>query len=106
MIRRPPRSTLFPYTTALPIWGGYQGPGHKTIIPAEAHAKISFRLVADQAPSDIADQVRAWVDQRLPEGVTADVRTEKAGVAPCASDLDSPGMAALRRVIAQALARD
>ena len=73
------------------MWGGYQGPGHKTIIPAEAHAKISFRLVADQAPADIADQVRAWVDQRLPEGVTADVLVEKAGVAPCASDLDSPG---------------
>jgi acetylornithine deacetylase/succinyl-diaminopimelate desuccinylase-like protein len=84
------------------MWGGYQGPGHKTIIPAEAHAKISFRLVADQAPADIADQVRAWVDQRLPEGITADVRSEKAGVAPCASDLDSPGMAALRRAIAQA----
>jgi acetylornithine deacetylase/succinyl-diaminopimelate desuccinylase-like protein len=84
------------------MWGGYQGPGHKTIIPAEAHAKISFRLVADQAPADVADQVRAWVDQRLPEGVTADVRAEKAGVAPCASDLDSPGMAALRRAIARA----
>ncbi len=84
------------------MWGGYQGPGSKTIVPAEAHAKISFRLVADQAPEDIADQVRAWVDQRLPEGVTADVRVGKAGVAPCASDLDSPGMAALRRALAQA----
>jgi acetylornithine deacetylase/succinyl-diaminopimelate desuccinylase-like protein len=84
------------------MWGGYQGPGHKTIIPAEAHAKISFRLVADQSPADVADQVRAWVDQRLPEGVTADVRSEKAGVAPCARVLDSPGMAALRRAIAQA----
>jgi acetylornithine deacetylase/succinyl-diaminopimelate desuccinylase-like protein len=84
------------------LWGGYQGPGHKTIIPAEAHAKISFRLVADQSPADIAGQVRTWVDQRLPEGITADVRSEKAGVAPCASDLDSPGMAALRRAIARA----
>jgi acetylornithine deacetylase/succinyl-diaminopimelate desuccinylase-like protein len=84
------------------MWGGYQGPGHKTIIPAEAHAKISFRLVADQSPADIAGQVRAWVDQRLPEGLTADVRSEKAGVAPGASDLDSPGMAALRRAIARA----
>ncbi|WP_245817093.1 M20/M25/M40 family metallo-hydrolase [Geodermatophilus saharensis] len=84
------------------VWGGYTGPGHKTIVPAEAHAKISFRLVADQAPADVADQVRAWVDQRLPEGITADVRVGKAGVAPCASDLDSPGMGALRRAIARA----
>src|SRR3954462_11294917 len=84
------------------MWGGDHGPGHKTIVPAEAHAKISFRLVADQAPADVADQVRAWVEQRLPEGITADVLVEKAGVAPCASDLDSPGMAALRRAIAQA----
>jgi acetylornithine deacetylase/succinyl-diaminopimelate desuccinylase-like protein len=88
------------------MWGGYQGPGSKTIIPAAAHAKISFRLVADQAPEDITDQVRVWVDQRLPEGVTAEVRAEKSGVAPCASDLDSPGMAALRRAIAQAWGGD
>src|ERR671933_1488334 len=87
------------------MWGGYSGPGHKTIIPAEAHAKITFRLVADQRPADLADQVRAWVDQRLPAGITAEVRSEKAGVAPCASDLDSPGMAALRRAIAQAFDR-
>ena len=84
------------------MWGGYTGPGHKTIVPAEAHAKVSFRLVADQDPADVADQVRAWVDQRLPEGITADVRAGKSGVAPCASDLDSPAMAALRRAIAQA----
>ena len=83
------------------MWGGYQGPGHKTIVPAEAHAKISFRLVADQDPADVADQVRAWVGRRLPEGITADVRAGKAGVAPCASDLDSPGMAALRRALFQ-----
>ncbi len=84
------------------VWGGYTGPGHKTIVPAEAHAKISFRLVPDQAPADVADQVRAWVDQRLPAGITAEVRVGKAGVAPCASDLDSPGMGALRRAIARA----
>jgi acetylornithine deacetylase/succinyl-diaminopimelate desuccinylase-like protein len=84
------------------LWGGYTGPGHKTIVPAEAHAKISFRLVADQAPADVAGQVRAWVDQRLPAGVTAEVRVGKAGVAPCASDLDSPATGALRRAIARA----
>jgi acetylornithine deacetylase/succinyl-diaminopimelate desuccinylase-like protein len=84
------------------MWGGYQGPGHKTIIPAEAHAKLTFRLVADQRPEDVAGQVRAWVEAHLPEGIEADVHAPPAGVAPCASDLDSPGMAALLRAIAQA----
>jgi acetylornithine deacetylase/succinyl-diaminopimelate desuccinylase-like protein len=84
------------------LWGGYQGPGHKTIIPSEAHAKLTFRLVADQRPEDVAGQVRAWVQANLPEGIEADVHAPPAGVAPCASDLDSPGMAALLRAIAQA----
>src|SRR3954465_6356 len=70
--------------------GGYTGPGHKTIIPAEAHAKISFRLVADQRPEEIGAMVQAWVAANLPAGVEADVHVPAGGVAPCASDLDSP----------------
>jgi acetylornithine deacetylase/succinyl-diaminopimelate desuccinylase-like protein len=88
------------------MWGGYTGPGHKTIIPAEAHAKLTFRLVADQRPEDVAAQVRAWVEQHLPEGIEADVHTPPGGVAPCASDLDSPHLGALLRAIGQANDRD
>jgi acetylornithine deacetylase/succinyl-diaminopimelate desuccinylase-like protein len=84
------------------MWGGYQGPGHKTIIPAEAHAKISFRLVADQRPEDVAGQVTEWVAEHLPEGIRAEVHTPPVGVAPAASELDSPWMGALTRSIAQA----
>jgi acetylornithine deacetylase/succinyl-diaminopimelate desuccinylase-like protein len=84
------------------LWGGYQGPGHKTIIPAEAHAKLTFRLVADQRPEDVPQQVRAWVEANLPEGIEAEVHAPPAGVAPAASDLDSPWMDALLASIAQA----
>ncbi len=84
------------------MWGGYQGPGHKTIIPAESHAKITFRLVADQRPEEIGPMVRAWVEANLPAGIEADVHVPAGGVAPCASDLDSPFMDALLRSIAQA----
>ncbi|HEY4627080.1 MAG TPA: M20/M25/M40 family metallo-hydrolase, partial [Blastococcus sp.] len=88
------------------MWGGYTGPGHKTIIPAEAHAKITFRLVADQRPEDVGAQFRAWVEARLPEGIEADVHTPPGGVAPCASDLDSPAMEALLRAVGQAFDTD
>src|ERR671933_1498018 len=87
------------------MWGGYSGPGHKTIIPAEAHAKITFRLVADQRPADLADQVRGWVAANLPAGIQADVHVPAGGVSPCASDLDSPAMAALLTAIGQAFDR-
>jgi acetylornithine deacetylase/succinyl-diaminopimelate desuccinylase-like protein len=74
------------------MWGGYTGPGHKTIVPAEAHAKISFRLVADQVPTDLADQVRAWVAANTPAGIEAEVHVPAGGVSPCASDIDHPAM--------------
>ncbi|MGY1652977.1 M20/M25/M40 family metallo-hydrolase [Geodermatophilus sp. SYSU D01119] len=84
------------------MWGGYTGPGHKTIIPAEAHAKVTFRLVSDQRPQDIGPMLRAWVEANVPEGIEAEVHTPPGGVAPCASDLDSPHMDALLAAIGQA----
>jgi acetylornithine deacetylase/succinyl-diaminopimelate desuccinylase-like protein len=87
------------------MWGGYTGPGHKTIIPAEAHAKLTFRLVADQRPEDVGPLLRAWVEELLPEGIEAEVHTPPGGVSPCASDLDSPAMAALLAAIGQAFDR-
>ncbi|MGY1605094.1 M20/M25/M40 family metallo-hydrolase [Geodermatophilus sp. SYSU D00815] len=84
------------------MWGGYTGPGSKTIIPAEAHAKVTFRLVADQRPEDIGPMLRAWVAANVAEGIAADVHVEAGGVAPCASDLDSPWMDALLAAIARA----
>jgi len=55
------------------IWGGYQGDGSKTVLPAEAHAKITCRLVANQTPDAIFRHIEAHVAQNLPTGVTADV---------------------------------
>jgi acetylornithine deacetylase/succinyl-diaminopimelate desuccinylase-like protein len=84
------------------MWGGYTGPGHKTIVPAQAHAKVTFRLVAGQRPQDVGPMLRDWVATRLPDGIEAEVHTPPGGVSPCASDLDSPAMAALLTAIAQA----
>ncbi|MGI8725131.1 MAG: M20/M25/M40 family metallo-hydrolase [Methyloceanibacter sp.] len=48
------------------IFGGYTGPGTKTVIPAKATAKLSFRLVPDQNPRKILEGFRQFVESRLP----------------------------------------
>ncbi len=48
------------------IWGGYTGDGFKTVLPAEAHAKVSFRLVGDQDPHVLRNAFHAWVTAQLP----------------------------------------
>ncbi|WP_137125711.1 M20/M25/M40 family metallo-hydrolase [Roseomonas sp. HF4] len=49
------------------IWGGYTGDGSKTVIPGEAHAKVSFRLVPGQSPAKILAGFRDFIVARLPE---------------------------------------
>jgi len=51
------------------LYGGYQGPGGKTVLPAEAHVKITCRLVPRQRPEIIAARVRAHLERRCPPGV-------------------------------------
>ena len=55
------------------LWGGYQGLGTKTVLPAAASAKVTCRLVANQNPDRIFDLIRAHVKANLPKGVTAEV---------------------------------
>jgi len=48
------------------LWGGYTGAGFKTVLPSEAHAKVSFRLVSEQDPAKIIPAFRAWAESQLP----------------------------------------
>ena len=61
------------------IAGGYQGEGSKTVLPAEAMAKFSFRLVPDQDPKDIMEKVQAHLEKHTPEGVTVEVEVGHDG---------------------------
>jgi acetylornithine deacetylase/succinyl-diaminopimelate desuccinylase-like protein len=86
------------------LWGGYTGPGTKTVIPAEAHAKVSFRLVPDQDPERILDSLGAFVAARTP----ADCRTEivSHGSSPALRiPTGSPFVQAASRALARAFDR-
>ncbi|MDG1358191.1 MAG: dipeptidase [Akkermansiaceae bacterium] len=61
------------------IGSGYQGEGSKTVLPAEAMAKFSFRLVPDQDPKDIMKKVQAHLEKHCPEGVTVEVEVGHDG---------------------------
>jgi acetylornithine deacetylase/succinyl-diaminopimelate desuccinylase-like protein len=61
------------------IGSGYQGEGSKTVLPAEAMAKFSFRLVPDQDPKDIMKKVQAHLEKHTPEGVTIEVEVGHDG---------------------------
>src|SRR5207249_4698153 len=64
------------------IWGGFQGEGVKTVLPADAHAKITCRLVANQEPERILALVAAHVERHAPPGVTATVHPGRATARP------------------------
>ncbi|MDE3120672.1 MAG: M20/M25/M40 family metallo-hydrolase [Paracoccaceae bacterium] len=63
------------------IWGGYTGDGFKTVLPSEAHAKISFRLVGQQDPLAIRENFRAYVRSMLPADCTVEFHGHGAGPA-------------------------
>ncbi len=84
------------------IWGGYVGEGGKTIVPSDAHVKLSFRLVSAQEPAKIQAAVEAFVRSHTPTGIQADIEWEGAGVAPCLVPLDTPAYRALTAAISEA----
>jgi len=87
------------------IWGGFQGVGGKTIIPASAHAKVSCRLVADQDPDRIIELLRAYILEIAPPGVTVRVDSMGGG-RPSLMPIDHPATRAAARALAGAFGRD
>lgn len=86
------------------IAGGFTGAGSKTVIPAKALAKVSFRLVPDQDPEQIVAAFREWVKANAPAGIQAEVRL--LGASPgLLVNPDHPAIAVAAEVFAESLGR-
>jgi len=82
------------------IWGGYSGEGTKTVIPAKASAKVSFRLVGEQDPDAVSLGFRRFVSERLPVDCRAEFIHYK-GSRAIALPWDMPALAAAREALTE-----
>ncbi|HEV7677534.1 MAG TPA: dipeptidase [Candidatus Dormibacteraeota bacterium] len=87
------------------IWGGYSGPGSKTIIPAHAGAKVSCRLVPDQDPDDIAALLADALRAGAPPWVRVTVEAHPGGH-PVLTPIDHPAVQAARRAMRHGFGAD
>lgn len=87
------------------IWGGFQGAGVKTVLPNLAHAKITCRLVADQDPVEIVEQIATHVQQQAPPGVQVTVQRLPGRAKPYRMPADHPGNQAAHDVLTELYGR-
>jgi acetylornithine deacetylase/succinyl-diaminopimelate desuccinylase-like protein len=80
------------------ILSGFTGEGTKTVLPAKAMAKISCRLVPDQNPKDVYDQMVRYMETHAPKTVRWQV-IDKHGGMPSISDRHSPGVQAMSKAM-------
>nr|MBP6571945.1 M20/M25/M40 family metallo-hydrolase [Gemmatimonadales bacterium] len=74
------------------MWGGYQGPGQKTVVPSEAHAKITCRLVPDQSPDDVVALVMRHLEAHVPAGTTLSAQVADHGARAARIPRDHPAL--------------
>ena len=87
------------------ISGGYAGPGKKTVIPSQASAKITCRLVPGQDPERIAALVCAHLEAHAPKGVRVSAKPEKGGARAYAVPAGHPALALSEAVLESVLGR-
>lgn len=78
------------------VYGGFEGEGIKTVLPAEAHAKITCRLVPNQDPDEILELLQKHVKEHTPAGVEVEITLFDKG-APYVTPFDHPAIQAAGR---------
>lgn len=82
------------------LWGGYQGAGSKTVLPCEAHVKITCRLVSAQDPVKVAAAVEKHLRAHCPGLATLEVKSTGGGAGAYEIAADHPALAAIEGVLA------
>ena len=100
------RVTVRPTLEINGIWGGFQGEGTKTVLPAEAHAKITCRLVPDQDPDLVAGAIERHVHRHAPRGTTFSVSRFPGKAHAYLMPPDHPGLAAAARALRNVYGKD
>jgi len=87
------------------IWGGFTGPGSKTIIPSQATAKVSLRLVPNQDPNRIADRFERHLQAACPQGARLQIERMEAARAVVVPR-DNAFVRAAARAVAQGFGKE
>jgi acetylornithine deacetylase/succinyl-diaminopimelate desuccinylase-like protein len=77
------------------MYSGYLGEGSKTIIPSFAHGKVSLRLVPNQDPAEVKQQIQEYLESKIPDTVTWDIKGPR-GASASIVDRNLPATIALR----------
>ncbi len=83
------------------MWGGYTGPGGKTVIPHEAHAKVTVRLIPGQDPDRISQSVKDFLVSKCPAGCGISFGADRGQSAAYEVPLDHPLLRAVEAALMQ-----
>jgi acetylornithine deacetylase/succinyl-diaminopimelate desuccinylase-like protein len=87
------------------LLSGFTGEGSKTILPAAAMAKISMRLVPDQDPKEVKEQLEQYLRDKAPPTVAWELK-DLAGADPAITRRDSPAVTAMKAAMQAAWGRE
>ncbi|MGI9419609.1 MAG: dipeptidase [Geminicoccaceae bacterium] len=83
------------------LWGGYQGTGDMTVIPNEAYAKITMRLVPGQDPARVRAAVESHLTASCPSGATIEMSSNRGWTAAYELPVDHPLLLAVEHALAE-----